>query len=180
MDPMFGLPAIRESKHVEDAQFRNRTQQRKLKTQLRDFENKLNVNKMKIIETQNYARELLQTLTPRGSNPHVMCPSGFSQEEKTSYQQIHKSNVSIPLSEFDRLLNERRVEEYKKRVKTNNRDTSSMGRICQSNNNHVVHQQTNASMTKCKHVMRGALERFNTSDIQVKDKNMNDSRRGSH
>ena len=186
MDPYFGFPAVMESRATEDARNRNRAEERRLSTQVTDLENELNATTLRIIQQKNHIYELKHLIKP---NKNVVCPSGFSEEERQTFRKIRRaSSPSMSLEQFDKQMAEFRTKECVKRKKEIVRRFRRKLKIQQNSSDpslsSIVQQSATAALLKHKNKMNDALERSESSDIRIQDQNqeyerMTSSRRNS-
>lgn len=181
MDPVFGLPVVKESRAMECARNRNRTQQRRLGTQISKLHSKLHDTTSRIIQNKNTALDLWSTIHPPPPEKSVVCPTGLTNQEKSVYKHIHKSGAqSMSLKEFDIKMEEFRNQSSEHRGK----DKMNSPRRRRRNSESVTtprrgsivpdEEQIGSPLPTRKHRMKAALERLETADVRVKDKNMND------
>lgn len=178
MDPIFGLPVVKESRAMENARNRNRTQQRRLGSQLLKLHSKLECNTSRIIQNKNVALDLWNVIHPPTSHKNAVCPSGLTNKEKSVYKHMRKSGpLSMSLEEFDQKMDELKNMIAKNRQEVKGEKSPKRGR----RNSEVAtgstrrasiipdDEQIRSPLIKRKHKMKEALERLETSDVRVKD-----------
>ncbi|XP_060082060.1 uncharacterized protein LOC132561348 [Ylistrum balloti] len=183
MDPIFGLPVVKESRAMESARNRNRTQQRRLGSQLLKLHSKLECNTSRIIQNKNVVLDLWGVIHPSSTNKNVVCPSGLTNQEKSEYKHMRKSGpLSMSLEEFDKKMDElknisaqnRKADTSEKMPKKRCRNSEMVTGSTRRGSIIPEDDQTRSSFLNRKLKMKEALERLETSDVRVKDKNPSD------
>ncbi|OWF35550.1 uncharacterized protein LOC110442820 [Mizuhopecten yessoensis] len=183
MDPVFGLPVVKESRAMESARNRNRTQQRRLGSQLTKLHYKLECSTSRILQHKNIARDLWNTIQPPTPNKNVVCPSGLTNQEKSVYKHMRKSGpLSMSLEEFDKKMEElkyisaqsRQTDKVENPPKRRRRNSEVVTGSTRRGSIVPDEDQIRSPLLNRKHKMKEALGRLETSDVRVKDQNITD------
>ncbi|XP_033737998.1 uncharacterized protein LOC117325690 [Pecten maximus] len=183
MDPLFGLPVVKESRAMESARNRNRTQQRRLGSQLLKLHSKLECNTSRIIQNKNVALDLWNVIHPPTLNKNAVCPSGLTNREKLVYKHMRKSGpLSMSLEEFDKKMDElkniiaqsRQIVKAEKLPKKGRRNSEVVTGSTRRASIIPDDQQIRSPLINRKHKMKEALERLETADVRIKNQNPSD------
>ncbi|KAK6178746.1 hypothetical protein SNE40_011259 [Patella caerulea] len=150
------MTADRDTRAMDMARYRNKTQQMLLEKKRTRLETELKHRSTKIDSELIEFHEFMKSIDSVNSLTTVICPRGLSDNEREKYRQIKRGSLpSISLKEFDTHMNA-----YKRKMACHRHGFEKSPNIVDVDRYHFC-----APLNKHKHVMREALGRATSGDL---------------
>ena len=110
MDPVFGLPATRDSKAMDNARNRNISHGKRLEAFLKSLDENASTKNVKIISRQAKTKEMLHKINP-DPDKKIVTPIGLNQDQVKTVRLLRRGSLpSMSLKELDHKLSAYKTE----------------------------------------------------------------------
>ncbi|XP_046358076.1 uncharacterized protein LOC124136249 [Haliotis rufescens] len=164
MDPLFGLPAMKDTKAMDAARARNKSYERHLVRTINTLDSELKTKSCKLQHTVSDLQQFMSNINPRSAKT-IIYPRGLSDEQKHNYRVLRRGSIpSMSLDEFDMRMEVKR----EKRAQTRRRPKPEVEKEVEKIVDVDAHSFC-APFHKHRQTMREAYDRATSNDVRFSE-----------
>ncbi|XP_067677421.1 uncharacterized protein [Haliotis asinina] len=164
MDPLFGLPTMKDTKAMDAARARNKSYERHLVRTINTLDSEMKANACKLQHTVSDLQQFMVNINPNSAKT-VIYPHGLSDEEKHNYRVLRRGSLpSMSLDEFDVRMEVKRNKRAQRRSRHRPDVDKEVDKIVDVNAHSFC-----APIHKHRQTMREAYDRATSNDVKFSE-----------